>query len=325
MKGKTLFLRCLLPTVAVGALILSGCSKESASNTSQSFQGTKACSSNIFLQKYNCSLSRIEAAAERGDPDAQYALGYMYFYGIGTVRDPKAAQLWIHRAASQGQPLAIKAGHILNKNGNPSMGGTAGPASHSGSVTQPTMSADDGASAGGPLPQYKSTNVDEANKKAPSKPLSDYLPRYKQNRQAPAVQEVLKKKPGETDTPPQAQTPPPANPGKASTQGQSSSPMSRAETELMQAKGAYTLQLMASVDLQAVKDFLDQHQLKGQAKYFHANYRGNTWYVLLYGDYGSLAQAHTALNKLPSAVRALHPWVKSTQVVKKEINSHRIG
>jgi hypothetical protein len=321
MKGTNLFLRCVLPIIAVAALILSGCSKNGAPNSSQSFQGTKACSSNIFLQKYNCSLSKIEAAAERGDPDAQYALGYMYFYGIGTVRDPKAAQLWIHRSASQGQPLAIKAGHIItHKDGS---GATYGPQSSSNGKVE-MGSSEDGASAGGPVPQYKSTNIDEANKKAPSKPLTDYLPAYKQSHSSSPVQDTLKKKPGETDAPAQAQTPP-ADAGKATTSQRQSTPMSRAETELMQAKGAYTLQLMASVDLQAIKDFLNQHQLNGNAKYFHASYRGNTWYVLLYGNYASLAQAHVALNSLPPAVKALHPWVKSTEIVKKEINLHRIG
>ena len=83
----------MLP-VAVAALILSGCSKNGAPGASQSFQGTKACSKNIFLQKYNCSLSKIEAAAERGDPDAQYALGYMVCSdGIGTVRYPKSGTI----------------------------------------------------------------------------------------------------------------------------------------------------------------------------------------------------------------------------------------
>ena len=109
--GMKALLFCLLATV----FVIAGCSKKSAGQAgAQSFKGTAACSNNAFLQKYDCSLSQIEAAAEAGDPDAQYALGYMYFYGIGTVQDTKAAQLWIRRAAVQGQPLAIKATNILN-------------------------------------------------------------------------------------------------------------------------------------------------------------------------------------------------------------------
>ena len=92
-------------------LLLAACSHDK-NNESQSFAGTSACGNNPYLQKYGCSLSTIEAAAQNGDPDAQYALGYMYFYGIGTVRDTKAAQLWINRAAAQGQRLHRGAGDL---------------------------------------------------------------------------------------------------------------------------------------------------------------------------------------------------------------------
>lgn len=308
MNKTKLFIRGLLSISAMMVLLITGCSK-SGSSPSQSFQGTKACSSNIFLQKYNCSLSAIESAAERGDPDAQYALGYMYFYGIGTVRDTRAAQLWIRRAAAQGQPLAVRATNMIGRKGS-GYSSTGTQSSNIGSSTHASMGSEDGAAAGGPVPQYKSTNIEEANKKTPSKPLTDYLPAYKQRHATPA-HDTLKKKSSETDSTP-AQNP-------------TTSPLSRAETELMAAKGAYTLQLMASVDLQGIRDFVKQQGIEKKAKYFHAQYRGNTWYVLLYGNYGSLSQAHAALNNLPHAVRALHPWVKSTNVVKHEIASHQIG
>jgi DamX protein len=305
--NKLLF-RTLLLTAASIVLVMTGCSKQGQS-TSQSFQGTTACSNNIFLQKYNCSLSKIESAAERGDPDAQYALGYMYFYGIGTVRDPKAGQLWIRRAAAQGQPLAIKATNMINRNQNIGMGGgvrqgsargmenstsNSGSSDNNSRPSAKNTQSEDGAATGGPVPQYKPTNIDAASKQTPSKPLTDYLPAYKKDSSAP-----------------------PAN--------SSGSPMSQAETQLLQAKGAYTLQLMASVDLNAVKSFLDQNQLHHKAKYFQADYHGNTWYVLLYGNYASLSQARMALHQLPPAVKALHPWVKSVQVVKQEIQARRIG
>ena len=75
----------------------------------------RLCSSNPFLQKYNCSLKRIKVAAREGNAEAQYALGYIYFYGVGVARDPKAATVWILRAAASGHPLAIKAKGLLKK------------------------------------------------------------------------------------------------------------------------------------------------------------------------------------------------------------------
>ena len=98
-----------LALLAVG--LLSSCSHHDSKPVSPSATAlnSTACSGNRYLQKFSCSLDRVEAAAQEGDPDAQYALGYMYYYGIGTVRDTNTATLWIRRSASQGQPIAKKA------------------------------------------------------------------------------------------------------------------------------------------------------------------------------------------------------------------------
>lgn len=307
--------RLLGLTTIVATAVLVGCSKGPSSNSSASLQGTKACSTNVFLQKYNCSLSRIQAAAERGDPDAQYALGYMYYYGIGTTRDSRAAQVWIHRSASQGQPLAVKANRMIKGGGSPARVGSGASSSVQSAGSQGVRSAggtEDGASAGGPVPQYKPTNIEEASKKAPNKPLTDYLPRYGKGGQG-ADQGVLKRKSAEPQSTP------------ASTNPTTTSPTSWNENQLLHAKGAYTVQLMACADLQAVKTFLHDQGLEKKTQYFQADYHGNTWYVVTYGTYGSLSQARAALNELPAAVQALHPWIKSAALVKKQAQTHQIS
>jgi len=98
--------------VSLTALI-AGC-EHSPSSGSQSANYAPACSSNPYLMKYNCSINKIQSAAENGSADAQYALGYMYYYGIGTVKDKQTADLWIQRSAAQGQPLAKKAWTLIN-------------------------------------------------------------------------------------------------------------------------------------------------------------------------------------------------------------------
>jgi DamX protein len=64
---------------------------------------------------YNLSISQIKEAAQAGDPDAQYALGYSYYYGKGLPQDMETATFWIRKAASQGQPQAVKALVLLGK------------------------------------------------------------------------------------------------------------------------------------------------------------------------------------------------------------------
>lgn len=62
------------------------------------------------------SFSEIRQAALAGDRDAQYALGYMYFYGQGTSRNEMLARKWITRAANQAQPQAKRALSMLAAN-----------------------------------------------------------------------------------------------------------------------------------------------------------------------------------------------------------------
>jgi septal ring-binding cell division protein DamX len=81
-----------------------------------------ACQNNAYLKQYNCSLENVEQAAQLNEPDAEYALGYMYYNGIGTVKDTQTAIVWISRAAEQGQPLAISALKTIRHAQFPTMG-----------------------------------------------------------------------------------------------------------------------------------------------------------------------------------------------------------
>lgn len=64
-------------------------------------------------QDYRQAFIRLKPEAERRNADAQYAVGYMYYYGRGVVEDKKQAWVWINRAADLGQPDAVKAIKIL--------------------------------------------------------------------------------------------------------------------------------------------------------------------------------------------------------------------
>lgn len=67
------------------------------------------------VQNYRQAFIHLKPEANKGQPDAQYAVGYMYYYGQGVVEDRKQAWFWINRAALAGQPDALKARAILGK------------------------------------------------------------------------------------------------------------------------------------------------------------------------------------------------------------------
>src|SRR3989338_6842637 len=114
-----------------GITLLSGCAEQMRpkprpiqvkedyssllNNQSQSFKVNKT----INLQ----SFPQVKQAAREGDPDAQYALGYMYFYGKnGARQDVALGQQWIEQAASSGQPQALQAIKLFKEAAHPDAG-----------------------------------------------------------------------------------------------------------------------------------------------------------------------------------------------------------
>lgn len=77
-----------------------------------------------FLEgNYHQAYKQLYPAAQAGNPDAQYAIGYMYYYGLGIGQDRHAGIGWMQRAANQGQTQAIAAvDSILNTGYTSSMG-----------------------------------------------------------------------------------------------------------------------------------------------------------------------------------------------------------
>lgn len=66
------------------------------------------------VQNYRQAFVRLMPEARRGQPDAQYAIGYMYYYGQGVTEDRKQALYWIRCAAKAGQSDARKALKLLD-------------------------------------------------------------------------------------------------------------------------------------------------------------------------------------------------------------------
>ncbi|MBV53166.1 MAG: hypothetical protein CL816_03760 [Coxiellaceae bacterium] len=141
--------------IGFSSVLMVGCvNKTTSSSSAQSASVTaSACSGNLYLEKYNCSLESVQQAALSGNPDAQYALGYMYYNGIGTIKDEQTGMLWIQRAASQGEPLAQQAQHLL-KSGEASIAAQNATVSHPQSVVS---SASVVASSSAPDPRLTSS------------------------------------------------------------------------------------------------------------------------------------------------------------------------
>lgn len=86
-------------------LALSACATQALQAGKQDFDS----------QNYAAALQKMQPLADKGNADAQYAVGYMMFYGKGTAVDRKQGIEWIRKAADQGLPEAVQAEAILEK------------------------------------------------------------------------------------------------------------------------------------------------------------------------------------------------------------------
>lgn len=308
MKLQKLFL------IASCATLLSACT-ESKFPTNPGAPKVAGCHGNPYLERYACSLERLTAAARNGDPDAQYGLGYMYYYGIGTMRDETTARSWIRRAAAQGQPLAVKAYSMMT-------GQQYSPPNTRAKVSSKTSTSAVAIKKPRTTMRQAPEELTPAKVKKPNTSVNEQLPAYR-GKKAASTQNTAKA------TPPLTQEKVSANPQqKAEAMGQTGfvTKMSSAERWMMNNAGKhYSLQLMGSHDVKAIQKFIAKNHLEGKAHYYSADLQGQKWYMLVYGNFNSEKQAEHAAKKLSKDLRERHPWVKSYAEIQKEIKDREIS
>lgn len=104
--------------IALSSTLVTSCStwtntSEQPSYIHASLSEGKA---NFKAKKYSLAYRQLLPLAVKGSPDAQYAIGYMYYYGKGIDRNEELAENWLHKAASKGQSHAIAALKELSEN-----------------------------------------------------------------------------------------------------------------------------------------------------------------------------------------------------------------
>ncbi len=64
-------------------------------------------------EEYGEALPTIQKFADHDDPDAQYMLGYMYFYGHGIEVNRIKAKYYFDESGKKGYPPALMAKHVI--------------------------------------------------------------------------------------------------------------------------------------------------------------------------------------------------------------------
>ncbi len=295
----------------VSVLGLTACSKNNQSNT----QTASACSGDPYLMKYDCSVSRVQAAAENGDADAQYALGYMYYYGVGTVRDQDSAKLWISRSAAQGQPLAKSALAMLK-------GGSSVASTIVVAGTQPRYAHKKAATPTAPQLALRKKAVPQSSDqtaitKLAAKKSVVKLAVHNAKVNHPALTTVKHTGPDHVKTV--------SHEVDTTMHASESSDVVQMENRLMHAASSgYTLQLMGNHNENVIRNFVKSHHLQDKAAYYYSSFNHSKWYMLVYGQYKTVHEAHEAIAKLPPDLRKMQPWIKPNRDVKAEIQTRHL-
>ncbi|HSW92857.1 MAG TPA: SPOR domain-containing protein [Gammaproteobacteria bacterium] len=101
-----LFNRCL-SLILLTCLVLAACA---GPRMAQDLQGGKA---SFESGDYKEAFHRLLPLAVNGNAEAQYAVGYMYYYGYGVSEDTESGIFWMTKAAEQHYPPAIRALQLL--------------------------------------------------------------------------------------------------------------------------------------------------------------------------------------------------------------------
>lgn len=72
----------------------------------------------------------------------------------------------------------------------------------------------------------------------------------------------------------------------------------------------YTIQLLASISKQDLKEFAGKEGFDKSAKIQKIQKEGKDWYILTLGDFTGFSKAKKELNELPASVAAHKPWIR---------------
>jgi len=97
-------------------------------------------------------------------------------------------------------------------------------------------------------------------------------------------------------------------------------PADKTQWWLSQNPNRYTLQLLGTHNINAVKDFIRDQGSIDAFGYFKSKHNDKDWFVVVYGTYRNRSEAIAAAETLPSDIRALNPWARSARGIQDDIN-----
>ncbi|OGT52452.1 MAG: hypothetical protein A3F17_01620 [Gammaproteobacteria bacterium RIFCSPHIGHO2_12_FULL_41_15] len=267
--------------------------------------------------EYGKAFPELLSAARAGNAKAQYAVGYMYYHGMGVSRNPELARYWMAKAAKQGNQSALNAVDLLNGDGSGTMIQPSGVHAYRPAPPKPKVEY---TSQGAQQESYdNSTRVNntvtsgtqltkETHVAPPMSGSSDSLyesksvyqtaePTGSSGNDTHSSAKSVVQKPVQSAAATPAVTPTPAATLKSKHASAPTQPN-------------YALQLFGDFNKANVQKFIQTKHLQASTAIHKTTNHGRPWYVALDGEYPSFAHAKNAMANLPVELQRLHPWIR---------------
>jgi len=81
----------------------------------------------------------------------------------------------------------------------------------------------------------------------------------------------------------------------------------------------YVVQLFGTRSETKLISFIKTYGLINKVSYYRTIYKGKSWYVLVYGNYESMAEAKNAMEKLPKNLKKASPWIRKVRQLREAV------
>lgn len=298
--------------------VLTGC----ASSGPLQIDAVQDARSAYARKEYRKAAELLSVPAMQGNAEAQYALGYLYYYGRGVRKDQYRARAWFEDAARLGHAGAQRALKLLTVYAQmPRLPGEDGTTQSVSAAPEPTPLEAPASAPGqavtspvGESSPIQAAPVPAAPVPAPTAPVQaaprpapvEPTPSVPSSRALHAVQ-----------APAAVHEAVPVT-LKASWREHAASPSQHAaprpapaETTAPPAvRPRYTIHLLSSRSHADLVRLVQAHGL-ADARYYTVERTDGSHYRLIYGGFETLTAARQALETLPRALHAHGPWVNN--------------
>jgi len=265
---------------------------------------------------YEKTTELLNILAAQGDANAQYALGYMYYYGFGVEHDEAIALEWIKKAAALGQADAIIALDRVKVSTNSERAVNE----QNKRITDARTAAE--ASNGPDQHAQLVMKAESIIAEETAKPYAEESPEQTTSDSSSPDSDTQ-----DTETHSEQNT---GNSNEQTATITADTPAPSTETTQTPDQGVvgqdwvrqqnpdhYTIQVISGRNQQRMKQYMEKNGLNGQSTLYELQRTDEApVYIGLYGVYSSLTEARQAVQSLPAEVQEAQPWIRSFKSIQ---------